>query len=366
MKKIIIVSPAFHPYNSPRSIRTTELVKEFCLQGYDVTLLSSDEVKKTEVLSKKYGFKVKSWGGSVFKDIVISRRTGPYRILWAFRRILNLLFEYPDIELVWKLKNALKKESGYDLMISIAVPHPLHWGIALARKQKGQIAKIWVADCGDPYMGLKSDTFKKMFYFSYFEKLFCKRADFISIPTEAAIESYYKEFHDKIRVIPQGFKVQNTNVVRNASNKVPTFLYSGGLSPYLTFAGPFFKKLIRREEHFKLLVYTKEVNLLEDLFRVSDSRIHVSNFIEREDLLKVINQVDFLLHFPYKDPSQKSIKLIEYGFSGKPIYSYSNSDKDDDNLTAFLSGDYQKAFHVGDMEPYKIENVVKSFINLTE
>ncbi|CAF3700014.1 unnamed protein product, partial [Rotaria sp. Silwood1] len=86
------------------------------------------------------------------------------------RRALLWLFEYPDIGLMFQVKSALKNESGYDLLISVAVPHPVHWGTALAWNEKKPIATTWVADCGDPYMGLTYETYKKPFYLKYLEK----------------------------------------------------------------------------------------------------------------------------------------------------------------------------------------------------
>jgi hypothetical protein len=65
-------------------------------------------------------------------------------------------------------------ESGYDLLISIAAPHSIHWGIAWARKDGSPIAGIWIADCGDPFMGKENDTFRPPFYFRYLEKWFCQ------------------------------------------------------------------------------------------------------------------------------------------------------------------------------------------------
>ena len=39
-KKILLVSSAFYPEISPRSFRATELAKEFCRRGHDVTVIS--------------------------------------------------------------------------------------------------------------------------------------------------------------------------------------------------------------------------------------------------------------------------------------------------------------------------------------
>ncbi|MCK5338692.1 MAG: hypothetical protein KAJ50_07770, partial [Bacteroidales bacterium] len=93
-----------------------------------------------------------------------------------------MFFEYPAIEEMFKVKKILKNENGYDLLISFAVPFPVHWGTAWARTKNHEIAKVWVADCGDPYMGNTNDSFRKLFYFKYPEKWFCKKTDFITIP----------------------------------------------------------------------------------------------------------------------------------------------------------------------------------------
>ena len=47
-KKILVVSSAFYPENSPRSFRTTELVKELARQGKLETLVSDAKEKARE------------------------------------------------------------------------------------------------------------------------------------------------------------------------------------------------------------------------------------------------------------------------------------------------------------------------------
>jgi len=54
---------------------------------------------------------------------------------------------------MFKVRKILKYEKDYDLMISFAVPYPIHWGVAWSITKKHKISEVWVADCGDPYMG---------------------------------------------------------------------------------------------------------------------------------------------------------------------------------------------------------------------
>jgi len=194
-KKILIVSAVFYPSISPRSMRTTELAKEFARQGHEVTLYLPESGYDYSDFLKEHPIRIKSLGKATFREIQVKGK-GPVRLLRrSLRRILGLLFEYPGIELMFKVSRRLRKESGYDMLISIAVPFTIHWGVARARSNRKPIAETWVADCGDPYMGDTTDSFKKPMYFKYVEKWFSRKADYITIPFEGARSAYYPEFH---------------------------------------------------------------------------------------------------------------------------------------------------------------------------
>ena len=133
--RILIVSASFHPEISPRSFRTTELVKEFSRQGHDVTLLTVKNNGVHQQFEREHNVTIKDMG--VLKLPVIDPVKGLAQR--AIRRILLMCFEYPQIEYLFRVASALRQETGYDLLISIAVPHPVHWGVA------------WVQDPEQPY-----------------------------------------------------------------------------------------------------------------------------------------------------------------------------------------------------------------------
>jgi hypothetical protein len=192
--------------------------KEFARQGHDVTVLTPKDPEEHPPFEKEYGVTIKDLGQPRWKEVEIKGSGLILLIRRALRRFSNLLFEYPNIELMGMVKRALRKESGYDLMISIAVPYPIHWGVASVRSEEHPVAKTWIADCGDPYMGQENDTFKPPFYFGYLEKKFCRKADFITVPVEGAIDAYYPEFRNKIRVIPQGFRFEDIELQEKPHN----------------------------------------------------------------------------------------------------------------------------------------------------
>ena len=119
------------------------------------------------------------------------------------------------------------------------------------------VAGMWIADCGDPFMGNVIDTFKKPFYFAYFEKWFSRKADYIVIPIDSAIDGYYPEFHNKFRVIPQGFDFRiNTDEVPLPKHDIPTFSYAGGFLKGVRDPGQLLEFLSKQDRPFRFIVYT--------------------------------------------------------------------------------------------------------------
>jgi hypothetical protein len=181
-KRILIVSGSFYPENSPRSFRTTELAKEFARSGHDVTVLLPEKKYDYSDFLKKNRINIRYIGKPIFPSIE-EPFTGFFGMLKrVFRRLLLILFEYPSIELMPKVRKALKKENGYDLLVSIAVPYPVHWGVAWARSGKNRIATTWVADCGDPYMGCRTDSFKKYFILNILRNGFAENQILLQSP----------------------------------------------------------------------------------------------------------------------------------------------------------------------------------------
>ena len=222
-KKILIVSNGFYPAISARSLRATELALEFVRQGHEVICCTKYREYDYSDFLKENPLTIKMWDKPRCPEVPIFKNKIGNLVSRAIIRLLLLLFEYPAIEEMFKVRKMMTKEQDYDLLISVAVPYPVHWGVAWARKKNHQIARIWVADCGDPYMGDRTDTFRKLFYFKYIEKWFCRKADYLSIPIEEGRGAYYQEFQHKIRVIPQGFDFTNFEIIQESpQNKIST------------------------------------------------------------------------------------------------------------------------------------------------
>jgi hypothetical protein len=363
-KKILLISNGFYPEVSPRSYRATELAKEFCRQGHKVTVISKFRDHDYADFLTEFPINFKIWGRSRFPQVPEFKHK-PFsffsRIL--FRTLLTL-FEYPGIEEMFKVKKALKHEYGYDLMISFAVPYPVHWGVAWARTERHKIADRWIADCGDPYMGDVLDSFRKPFYFGYLEKWFCRKADYISIPIDGAIKGYYPEFRNKIRIIPQGFDI-NLNQRREEPllNPFPSFAYAGRFLPGARDPKPFLHYLMNLDFPFKFFVYTNEPDSLKEYKPVLKEKITVSGYIPRTELLQVLTKMDFLINFDNNTTRNSPSKLIDYAIAGRPVLNITQNFNGEEIL-AFLKGDYGKCMPMPDLEQYHIKNVSQLFLNL--
>jgi hypothetical protein len=289
----------------------------------------------------------------------------PFSMIFrAVSRILQLLLEYPAIEEMFKVKQMLKEEDGYDLMISFAVPYTVHWGVSKARTKKRPIAKSWIADCGDPYMGDVLDSFRKPFYFGFLEKRFSRKSDFISIPVESARPAYYPEFHHKIKIIPQGFDFElNNRQERPVHNRVTEFAYAGGFLHGIRDPAALMRLLVKSDIPFKFHIFTNQPEIISEYQEALDGKLHISGYIEREKLLKVLSGMDFLINFDNNTPLNVPSKLIDYAITNRPVL---NIDKDfnEADLMTFMDGDYTKRMPLPDPEQYHIKNVTKRFLEL--
>lgn len=365
-KKILLVTNGFYPEISPRSFRATELAKEFARQGHHVRVYTKNRDCDYSGFLKECPVDLRMWPKYRFPGISQWEGRLGSLISRSLKRLALMLAEYPGIEDMFKVRRLLRKERGYDLMISFAVPYPVHWGVARARSKKNPIAGTWVADCGDPYMGCDTDSFKKLFYFRWVEKWFMRKADFISIPLENARKAYYPEFLNKIMVIPQGFEFKPvSNHGKKIENPVPSFAYAGGFIPGIRDPRPFLRCLEQLNDPFRFIVYTRDRNLIKPFLKNLDGKLEILDYIPREQLLEELAEMDFLVNFDNNTGVQSPSKLIDYALTGRPVLNVTNN-PDNKRILEFIRGDYSGKMDLGELDRFEIRNVAKQFLNIIE
>lgn len=362
--KVLIVSNFFYPEKTPRAFRTTEIAKELSRLGHEVILYIPDIEEETSkyCISHKIEYHkidIPNWKG--FK------LNGPQYIV-LIKRILNRLLGtfmmYPTIKYLKSIPKALSGQNHVDLLISIAAPHTIHWGVDRALRKRKCCTQCWIADCGDPFMLCRMDTFRKPYYFKTLEKSFCRRADFITVPIKSAINGYYPEFASKIRVIPQGFDFSEIIKGQYKENKRVTFAYAGSFIPGMRDPKPLLDYLATYKNDFLFIIYTNQPDYIKSYKNKLKDKLEIRSFVDRLTLIKQLSEYDFLINIENGTNVQAPSKLIDYALSKRPILSLSSINLDLDKFERFLNRDYSMQYVVDNIEQYNIVNVVSSFLKL--
>lgn len=363
--KILIISAYFTPEITPRAFRTTELVLELLKRNNDVVLyIPFRDYDYSSLLTKYRKLQIKF----LTKDELLFNLPVGKEIWKRGYRFLYYKYSqltcYPYIKLKHSIPEILKDDDiDYDLMISIAAPHAVHWGCAQA-VEKGYVkAKKWIADCGDPFMG--DETQYRPWYFKNDEINFCSLSDYITVPIDNAIKAYYPEFRHKIKVIPQGFDFSKYKDIQKnyKKNNIPTFAYAGSLYPGYRDLNSFIGFLSTLEENFRFIVYTPKSVLVDSYKKQLGDKLVIKSFIPRHDLLCELSTMDFLINIENKGKAQLPSKLIDYSLIKRPVLSVSNIINEKDILD-FLSGKYNQQMILPDLSNYDIKNVVDRFLEL--
>ena len=149
--------------------------------------------------------------------------------LWFIKRV-RLLIDYFLAGRLFlnaiKIKRNLKFTDDYDLLISLSTPFMNHLAISYVKKSFPNSKTLFVADSGDPFY--RSQQTKRAPYFYFLEKYIYKQFDFLTVPAEASIEAYKGLIkYNKIKIIPQGFNLENIKLAERPHNELVTFAYSG-------------------------------------------------------------------------------------------------------------------------------------------
>ncbi|MGY5351721.1 hypothetical protein ACXGQW_04015 [Wenyingzhuangia sp. IMCC45533] len=365
-KRILLITKSFYPVSGPRSTRATELVKSLASEGHAVKVLTPYNSQAHPDFAKGYNVEIENLGTHFFNEPRKSKvSTLGVKAVLKMLDILKLANRHnlPDVFFKELTYQKIKNETNWDLLISIAKPHSIHWGVAKALQKNKSITKKWIADCGDPFMGNPFYTPANKFIKE--EKLFCELADVISVPIPEAINSYYEEYQHKVKVIPQGFnfKIDNQKTGVYKKNNIPTFCYSGVFYKNKRDPRKLLEYLISLKEPFKFIIYTSSAKLIRTYIDKSDGRIEVRNYIPRHDLLKKLSEMDFLININNISNVQSPSKLVDYYLSSRPVLSLANNEVPKEFIKQFFKGDYTNRYPFQNMERYNIEEVTEQFLN---
>lgn len=363
--KIVVISQVVYPRQSPRSFRATELAKYFAKQGHEVVLYGSLGDYDYTTFSSSTGVQVKSLGRLRFSTLNSSSSVRNSFFDKAFKTLFGRLFEYPDIELAFKVKRVLQKERGVDLLVTVAIPYPIHWGAAWAKKTMGgDFAGTWISDCGDAYINNPVGP-KKPFYFKYVEDFWGRQTDFVTYPINAP-DDFLPSAQEKLHVIPQGFDFSTVRIVDSfTESETIQFAYAGATYPGYRDPTKLLEYLSSRSDvSFRFIVYTKaRTHFLKYQDALGDKLV-LKDYIPREDLIYELSKMDFLINIKNDSAVQSPSKLIDYYLTKRPIIDISTAFNEKQILDEFLCRNYIHQHEKRDISCFDINRVGQQFLDL--
>ncbi|WP_335904143.1 hypothetical protein [Shewanella algae] len=377
IKAVLITTFFFYPDNTPRSFRITSLARKFIENGYQVTLLTRYDCDKS--LLPKELKDINIIGLSKRPLEVMALNSSPNDIGTGKRVVKNLktfvrkliLYFIPDghkLPYAFKLASRLKglNLEDFQVIISNSNPFVVHLGTSMALRSK-RYRGISIAETGDPYF---YSQFKLAFYQKYIEKNVLKTFKYITVPLESAVDDYANfNLKDKVKVIPHGFYFDDIKLEPFNKSNVVRFAFAGRLykdirnpTSFLSFLESNCKNL-----NFEFHIYTDSKNkeTMEILYpwsKVFDGKLVIHDLLSRDDCIKVLSQMDFLINFCNDTTNQSPSKIIDYVLSNRPFISISNAflDLEKERFIKFLSSNYSD-YIPQDISKYNINSVFKLF-----
>lgn len=361
--KILIIANHAYPAQGPRAFRTTELSEQLVKMGHEVILYTVHGKYNYEHYEAETGIKMRDI--KPFWATAANDGTHRYNLFDKFMyHYFNRLLMWPLCEFHFNITKIIKKNPNMDMLITIAYPHSIHSGAARAKKLYPNIfPKIWICDCGDPYM--LNPFFNPPKYMRKFEEMWCSMCDYITVPTPESYKGYYQPYWNKIKIIPQGFNFSKTPIATYKKNDVPTFLFMGSVYPGIRDPHSFMDFLLKFDKPYKFIMMMR-TPLEEKYIQKSKGKIVYIIGKGRKEVIWECSKADFLINIINPSNIQTPSKLIDYGISGRPILDVPNDFSNPSLFLQFYKGDYTNSHKISCLDNYRIENVARQFIELSE
>jgi hypothetical protein len=374
-KSILLISWSLPPIKGPRSIKSEAILKGFYEKFEHITLvtrdLSSNYVKEKFPNASFIPMASKEIA-SLDIDVKKSEKLGLHWLKRMVNGLLTKFCNYPDIMVFFRLVKAFRRlrSQNFDYALSIDGPQTMHWAVAYLRWRNKLNVKVWIADNGDPLTrNLPGNMVAP--YFKYIEDWFCEKTDILTVPVYEGYGYFKTRFRKKIQIVkhslifpskkefsPTG-EISSTNMIHMA--------YAGNMMPYQAKAKLFFKQIGEMDLSFTLHIYGSNGSLVRGLvaeYPMLKEKVIDHGLLEREKLLLELQEMHFLVYFPYNDTGQVPFKLIDYAFTGLPVLRYDLETKE--SLKSFLDGDYTEKEALPNYQDYHYADTTAEYVNLFE
>lgn len=367
--KIQILTGHFYPQLHPRAFRANELALEFARRGHEVTVTNCWSItdfdyksyEKTNNLRIVNLGIIQSASDSSAKKAMFSSNN---KVSCYLRFIKEYLVagRTPISSRIIAKKMSIGDDT--DLVIALSTPFSCLWGLSQYVLKNGK-KFVAIADSGDPFY--YSKQYSKAPWFKHIERNVYKNFDYLTIPTENAIQLYSPLIPEKkIKIIPQGFRMDNLNLYKGDFEGPVRIAYAGVF--YRDIRNPefLFRYLSECKKDFELHLFMRSRDSLIDEYLEKypslKGKVFVSS-LPHDELLFELSRMHFLVNIENLSNTQMPSKLIDYGMAGRPVFSCNEKTFSSKMLDCFMIGDYKGKYEI-DVQRYNIKRIAKEFIEL--
>lgn len=360
MSKILIVTHWFYPRQNPRAFRAFELYRELS-KRHSVDVLVGDW--KCQLKHDEDYHKLDEFGKQDFQNK--NARLSNKKIIQIGLKIVQYFIGERYLLSSGRFISRNMKLDNYNAVISIGLPFYSHW-LTANKIRKMKCSNITsISDWGDPFYGDKVRRIAP--YFKSIQKKTCNTFDYIVTPTEKAVPYYqeYKDNHEGIKVIPQGFNFDEVQVSNYKPTGVPHFAYAGIFYSDKRNPEEFLKFLTTIDRDFVFTVYTVTHgpiynDILMKYKKILGDKFIINDMVPRLDCIKLLCENDFLINIDNLSAVQVPSKLIDYSLTKRPILSFTQDNIPKDKIKKFFDGDYSDSLKIS-IDEFNIKRVAEKF-----
>ena len=345
--KILVVSYYYTPEITPRAFRASSIYSSLIKQGHNVEL----------IYPKKDIKHIGSKGGKLGSRIKTIIRKITEKILPGGKDLAYLPFFLQQL-----------KEKEADLVISIGLPFSVHLAVSIARKFLNLNVKTVIFDYGDPYSANPAGNF--CFYAQIIESWALKYCNIILTPIKEPVELFKKiaPKHCNIHVVCQGYNITDVDIVKFKKNSVPTFCYAGVLYKGIREPLSFLRYISEIKVDYRFIVYTnvsnvENLNIFYTFSEQMGDRLVIRPLISRNECIKKLSQMDFLINFSNNGGVQQPSKLVDYTLSKRPYLTINNNQNDFMEFNDYIRNKYS-TFKPMDISNFDQDLVAEKIISI--
>jgi|694.fasta_scaffold118038_2 hypothetical protein len=339
--RTLVVSYYFEPFQNPRSIRWTKILKFILRNKIKIDLITCLK-PKNKYPSNLNIYYIKNF----LIDKFLKRSSIKHKIknsiikyfyIYLFKYIIWPDFAFLYIYPFYRKSIKLIKEKKINHIITVSHPFSCHLVGLLIKIKYPNI--IWYCDNGDPFSLIDKSNSNNVIFYKYlnffFEKLVLKKCNKFFVVNEQIKNLYIKKFNYNKNNIVVSEPIVNVNLKNSnkigKSNKVVNLFYAGEFYKSIRSPKPFFEilsqlllKYPKLNKKIRCYVFTNS-NLFSSFFLKYPhlkKLFIISRTISNKDLTNFIFRETILCNFGNNNKFQIPSKLYEFIGTGLKILNF--------------------------------------------